>query len=65
LVTEDGILYLYVVLATNLGLSICNKILELKRYALWFEGGRGVCARDPGVRDDVKSPLSRLQYLSL
>jgi len=36
LASEDGILYLYVVLATNLGLSICNKIPELKRYALWF-----------------------------
>jgi hypothetical protein len=32
--SEDGILCLYVVLATNLGLSICNKILEPKRYAL-------------------------------
>jgi hypothetical protein len=40
LASEDGILYLYAVLATNLGLSICNKIPEPKRYALWFVDGK-------------------------
>jgi hypothetical protein len=39
--SEQSILYLYIVLATNLGLSICKKTPELKRYALWFVDRRG------------------------